>query len=428
MKWIKSNIAFNTMWMFADKIYGMGLSLLVGVWIARYLGPENYGIFGYATAFTAIFVTLGSLGINGLIVKDFISNQYNQSTILGSVAAIQFAGGIMALLLCLTLNSYLNSTNEMAYLLTSILSLQTIFRSFEVLKYWFESQVQYKYIVWAENFALTISAVLKLAIVFNNGTLVDLAYVFVLESFAIVVFTIFIYIHSNGDIKSWRLNLVYISQVVKNGWWLTGTSTMYVIYQKIDQILLGHFLSGDSLGVYIAALRISEMWYFIPSAIVFSLFPELMRTRSSSAQVYLFKIQQLYSFVFYLSIMILVFIYFASESIVYLLYGYKFKEAANLLTIQAITGIFVSMSWITGRWMISENLQSLLLPFTFVGLVFNLVLNLVVIPIYGNIGAAYSALATQIFIFLIHLWHAKTRANATAMLKSPMLIFKIKRV
>ena len=58
----------NTGWLFADRILRLGVGLWVGIWTARYLGPEQFGLFNYSIAFVALFSVFATLGLDGIVV------------------------------------------------------------------------------------------------------------------------------------------------------------------------------------------------------------------------------------------------------------------------------------------------------------------------------------------------------------------------
>ena len=62
----------NIGWLFFDKVLRMGVGLLVGVWVARYLGPEKYGLFNFAAAFVGMFIAVSGLGLQSIVVRDIV--------------------------------------------------------------------------------------------------------------------------------------------------------------------------------------------------------------------------------------------------------------------------------------------------------------------------------------------------------------------
>lgn len=75
----------NTTWLFADKILQLGLSLVVGLWVARYLQPEKFGLLNYAIATAGLFAPIASLGLGSIVIRDLSRNSSNKEEILGTV-------------------------------------------------------------------------------------------------------------------------------------------------------------------------------------------------------------------------------------------------------------------------------------------------------------------------------------------------------
>jgi PST family polysaccharide transporter len=141
----------NLAWLLTDQILQMALGLLVGVWVARYLGPEQFGILNYAIAFVSLFSSVATMGLGTLVVRDIARNPDCKEETLGTAFAIQFVGGIITLLLTVTVISVLNPNDSLTRWLVGIIAAGTIFQSFETINFWFQSQVQSKYTIVAKN-------------------------------------------------------------------------------------------------------------------------------------------------------------------------------------------------------------------------------------------------------------------------------------
>jgi O-antigen/teichoic acid export membrane protein len=86
----------NIGWLFFDKTLRMGVGLFVGVWVTRYLGPEQFGLFNFATAFTALFGAVATLGLQGIVVRDIVNDPSCKEETLGTAALLHLIGGTLA--------------------------------------------------------------------------------------------------------------------------------------------------------------------------------------------------------------------------------------------------------------------------------------------------------------------------------------------
>lgn len=146
-------ILANTGWLFVDKILRMGVGLLVGVWVARYLGPEQFGLYNYALSFVALFSAFATLGLDGIVVRDIVRDPSYKNEILGTAFILKLLGGISTLILAVGAVSLLRPHDNLTRWLVGIIAAGTIFQAFDVIDFWFQSQVQSKYTVYAKNVA-----------------------------------------------------------------------------------------------------------------------------------------------------------------------------------------------------------------------------------------------------------------------------------
>jgi PST family polysaccharide transporter len=169
-------IVANIGWLFADRILRMGVGLLVGVWVARYLGVQQFGVFNYATAFVALFSTLSTLGLDAIVVRSIVREPEKRTEILGTAFWLKLFGGLAALVLAVSSIILVRHDDQLTISLVAILSSVGIFQAFDTIDLWFQSQVQSKYTVIAKNTAFVITALVKVALISFNAPLIAFAW------------------------------------------------------------------------------------------------------------------------------------------------------------------------------------------------------------------------------------------------------------
>jgi O-antigen/teichoic acid export membrane protein len=197
---------------------------------------------------------------------------------------------------------------------------------------------------------------------------------------------------------------------------------------KIDQIMVGEIIGNKGLGIFSAAVRLSEITYFIPVVICSSLFPSIIKTHARNIQEYKYKLQQLYDLLVGISISLVIFISLFSKYIVVMIYGNEFIAASSVLVVHIWTCLFVYVGFASGQQLVVENLIPLGLYRTIMGVVINVILNFIFIPMWGIIGGALSTLFTQIFVSWVSLcFYKKTRDMFWMILNSfnPMRLIKV---
>jgi O-antigen/teichoic acid export membrane protein len=185
--------------------------------------------------------------------------------------------------------------------------------------------------------------------------------------------------------------------LLKDSWPLILSGLAVMIYMKIDQVMLQEMIGSEAVGLYSAAVRISEAWYFIPMVISSSLFPAIVNAKKQSEELYYARLQRLYDLMVWISIAIALPMTFLSDWVIKLLYGTEYSQAGSVLMIHIWAGVFVSLGVITGKIVIVNNQQKNSVYSTFLGLFLNIFLNYIIIPIYGIKGAAFTTLISQIF-------------------------------
>lgn len=162
----------NTSWLVADKVLRMGISLFVGVWVARYLGPEQFGLYNYAIAFVSLFSTFSALGLNQIIVRNIVLEPSYKDETLGTAFIIKLIGGIAILPLAVGTVAFLRPEENLPQWLVGIAALGMIFRAFEVVDFWFQSQTQSKYSVLAQNAAFILANLVKVVLLQMKAPLI----------------------------------------------------------------------------------------------------------------------------------------------------------------------------------------------------------------------------------------------------------------
>ncbi|WP_442763325.1 flippase [Malikia spinosa] len=385
----------NTGWLFADKILRMGMGLLVGVWVARYLGPEQFGLFNYVTAIVALFTAIATLGLNNIVVRDLVKHPEDADATLGTACLLQLIGGVLATGAAVVAVSVMRPDDATARLMVAIVGSAMVFKASDVIRYWFEARVQSKYTVWVENAAFLIFAAIKVWLILAAAPLLAFVWIVLAEAALVAALLLLIYTQQGNRLGAWRCHYARAKTLLHDSWPLILSGLAAMLYMRIDQIMLGQMLGNEAVGIYSAAVRISEVWYFIPTMITASVFPSIIKARSENQKIYYQRIQKLLELMMVLALSLAIPISLTADWIMTILYGEGYSESAQILIIHIWTGIFVFSGVAGGRWFIAENLQKYTLYRTLAGGAVNLSLNYLLIPQYGPIGSAWASVISQ---------------------------------
>lgn len=395
---LKNNTGFmkyfkNTSWLFGEKILRMIVGLFVGIWVARYLGPERFGLFSYAQSFVGLFTVIATLGLDSIVIRELIHDKYHKDALLGTVFWLKLFGAILVLL---TLAAAVNFTSNDTYTnsLVFIIASATVFQCFNVIDFYYQAKVMGKYIVYANVISLLVSSIVKIVLILYKAPLIAFAWAITFDSIVLAMGYLFFYLknHSLFTIQHLTFNKKMALSLLKDSWPLILSGMVIAIYMRIDQIMIKDMLGNEAVGQYAAAVRISEAWYFIPMVIASSVFPAIINAKKISEELYYARLQKLYDLMVWLSIAVALPMTFLSDFIIHLLYGEAYSEAVNVLIIHIWTGVFVFLGVASGKWFTAENLQMLAFWRTFYGMLFNVIFNFFMIPKYGIQGAAIATL------------------------------------
>ncbi len=384
----------NTSWLFTESILRLIVGLFVGVYVARYLGPGNFGIFSYTLAFVALFGAVSKLGLDSIAVRELVNHPDKRDVYLGTffwlkVVGALFTLGILGIAIQFTSND--STTNLYIFIIASGL----LFQSFEVVDFYFKSKVLSKYVSICKLTQLALSSLLKLYLVFIKADLFWFVLVILIDYVTLAVSFTFSYWQQKLGLFFRYFEFSIAKEMLKNSWPLILSGIAIMIYMRIDQVMIKGMLNETAVGLYSAAVKLSEVWYFVPVVITNSLFPAVLNAKKKSEALYYERLQRLYDLMVWLALVVAIPMTFFSRYLVVLLYGQAFREASNVLAIHIWTGVFVALGVASSNWFISENLQNLCLYLTAGGAVINVVLNYIFIPTYGIIGAAIASLIAQ---------------------------------
>lgn len=407
----------NLSWLFADRMLQFTVGLGVSIWVSRYLGPAQFGTFSYAIAVVSLFGTFASLGLRSVVIRELLQKPTLKTTILGSAFVLLLFSGILSVLASL-LFAYL--TDQRILLLVGIIAVGLLFQSMQSAAFYFEAHLQSKYLAYANNSAYLLASSLKVLLILTHAPLFAFGAVSALEIVFSSVMLVFLYqkVHTLR-IWKWRFSKLTAQSLLNNSYPIILTSLMIVIYTRTDQMMIRHYLSEREVGYYAAAIRLSEVWYFVPMLVQSSLFPSLIKFNETSSPQNRAKRQAYFSLMTVFSYLIAIPTSLLAKPIISILYGQAFMPSAIILSISIWTLPFVSLGVARNAMLVANNQTKLPLFFTTCGALLNVGLSIMLVPRMGALGAGLSTLVSQVVssylssFFLpstIHLGLEMTRA------------------
>jgi len=384
----------NTSWLIGERIFRMAMGLCVGIYVARYLGPVDFGLLTFAVSFVGLFHTLSTLGIDSIIVRELVKSPEQTDTLLGT-AILMKLGGVLLMWLFILAALPFTSSDAGTKTLVAIIAFAVLFQAFNVIDLNYQAQVRSKYVVHAQLVQVTLSSIARLLLIWWKASLVWFACTFLLDAVFLAGALLYLYKKNTGEVHRWTWDRSIAKGLLLDGWPLILTGMAISIYMKIDQVMIKEILGAREVGFYAAALKISEAWYFVPAAITTSIFPAILEAKKNDAIKYTNRMQSIYDGLIWLGLLVAIPTTFLSPHIIGLLYGQPYSDSAGILAIHIWSGVFVCYGVVKGKWEVAENMQKISMICTLTGMVFNVCANLVLIPRYSAIGAAYATLISQ---------------------------------
>lgn len=415
-------IAGNTAWLFVDKILRAIGELTIGIWVARYLGPEQFGLLNYAIAFVSMFSAFSTLGLNKIVVRDIVQVPTDKDEILGTAFGLRLLSGLGIAAIAIALILVLRPGETAIHWLVGFAAIALALQASEVVSFWFQSQVQAKQDIFARSSAYLITSAAKVGLIFARASVYAFGIVALLETFIRSVGLGVVYVFTGQPLLSWKFNLKRAKILLASSWPLILSGIAVTVYMRIDQIMLGQMIGDDAVGIYSAAVKLSESWYFIPVAIASSTFPMILQAKSSSQDQYHHRIRGLFRFTIRLTYLIVLSMTLLANPLISFTFGQTYIEASVVLSIHIWSGLFVSLGVIRELWMAAENLLNYSFLTTLLGAIINVVMNFFLIPQYESIGAAVATLISYFCAaFLACFFIPKTRPIAYIMTSALLL-------
>lgn len=400
----------NTGWLFIGKILGMIASFFVGAYVARYLGPSQYGLLVYASSFVGLFSIFSSLGINSVLSRELISHPEQKEELLGSSFLIKMIGSIISIIL-IVVSLFFIKADWLTNTLIIISALSFIFNAFGIIDIYFQTQVLAKNVVRVQIVSLIITSILKLLFIYFGFGLISFAIVSLISGIITAIGLIFIYKKMSFQLLKWRWNKSLIKMLIQSSWPLLLSGIASTIYLKIDQVMIKNMISNEASGLYAISAKLSTIWYFIPEIICTSLFPAIINAKRTSNYIYKKRLINLFLLLTMISTSIVIFVFLFSSPIINIIFGNAYAGAYNILRVYIWSTIPIFLIIPIANYLIIENQIKINLWATLGGAIFNILLNLVLIPKYNVIGAAIATLIsyTSVIFIMIFLIKIKNR-------------------
>lgn len=420
-RFLKNATVKNAGWLIFGKVAQMLISLVVGLLTARYLGPSNYGLINYALAYTAFFMAFCTLGINSVLVKEFIDHPEQEGKIIGSSLLLRAISSFLSAGVIVCIVSIIEADEITTIVVTALCSISLLFNIFETFNYWFQSRLQSKVTTIVTLIAYIVTSLYKILLLVFGKSVEWFAFANTLDYICLGILLLICYKKYGGAKLSFSKSVS--KRILSKSVHFILPSLMVSIYGYADKFMLKHMLNEAEVGYYSTATAICTMWCFVLTAIIDSLYPSIMEAYKSDKKLFERRNRQLYAIVFYVSVVVSTLFCVFGELIVWLLYGNDYLPSVAPLRVITWYTAFSYLGVARNAWIVCEDKQKYLKYIYVSAAIINVILNLVFIPIWNATGAAVASLITQIITTIVIPFFIKDiRRNSVLMIEG--IIFK----
>lgn len=405
-----NNYINNSIWILAEKASRIISGILVGVLVARFLGKEQFGIISYALSVISIFTVFSTLGLDGIVVRELITEKKKKYDIIGTTFWLRFIGSFLVVIAS-TYYSFMRDPSDRTWIVF-LVSIAVVFQSFSVIDFYFQSEVKGKYNAITQIITLIISAIVKLVLIYLEAPLSWFASMVMLEAILTAINQLVFYKQNQQEVSQWKFSLSEAKRLLSHSWPIIISAFMQMIYQQADKILIARYLQDMGMvGQYSAATRISEASFFIPVALSAALFPGIINNRENKP-LQLKRLTQIYSLMIWSALIISIGGYLLGDWVIVFLYKDGFPLAPEIFKIHIWITIPVFFGTAWGSWLLALNKQKLITIYQVLVLIFILALEMYMIPKYGIKGAAYSVVFSYLLSLLAIIFVYKPKESA----------------
>jgi len=397
-RWILSHEGFkryfsNTGWMFLGQFFYLGVSFFVGALIARYLGPEKYGLVSYVVAFAGLFGFIGSLGVDGILNRELVSHPEKKDELLGTSFRLKIIGGGIAFLIASIFAFIFNGLNSLTSWLIIMFSASFLFQAPNVITTFFYSQVKAKENIKVQIISALISAALKVTLIIFGGGIISLLIIYIFDYIWQAILLVKLYNIQGFKILYWKFKSELAKSLWRDSWPLMLSSVASFVYLRIDQVMIGKIMGESAVGIYAASVKITEVFYFLPIIICGSLFPAIVNARNTNLKVYYRRLKNLYRLTGSLGFLVTLVIALLAQPLISFIFGAAYLAAVPVLQIYIWSSIGLFLGVVVSNQLMAENRTKIIFIINFSAMAINVVLNIILIPKLGLVGAALSTLS-----------------------------------
>lgn len=386
----------NVYWAVLGKVVGILNQLLVGIMVARYLGPEQFGLMNYVLSYVMLFSVLATFGLDGIEIREMSKTNADKNAIMGTAFGLRLGFSLFTIVLIfLTLLRF--ESDPYTFVMVMVFSLSLVCFSFNVIRNYFTSIILNEYVVKTEMSRSVVGALIKVALLLCHCSLTWFIVASTFDFMLVAGGYVFSYRKKVGALRDWKFDTGIAKSLMHASFPLLLSGTAIIIYQKINAVMIRNMLDNAAVGQFSVAAKIIELGVFVPMIVAQTVTPLLVKAHQEDPVRYLQKRQQFMDIMVWSSVAMAAIICLLAAPAIRILFGAEYVAAIPVLQILAWKTVFIALQSASGVMILVENLQRWVVIRNLVGLVVSVVVNYLLIPVWGIVGSAIAAVLTMAF-------------------------------
>ena len=416
----------NTSWVLIGQIVRLLVSFISTALTNRYLGPANVGIINYSASYISFFTSLVSLGLNGVIIYEFVNNRHQEGKILGTAMLLRFFTGIVSVFAFMGIMFTINGNEQLLIEVAFLQSVQLPFLCLDTINYWYQSNLNSKFTTAAHTTAYVLTTLYRIVLIITKQDVVWFAFAAAFDFIILGVFYFLLY--QKHKVQKLGFSWDVAKRLLRNCLPFILANIMVVIYGKMDTIMIKHLLDGTAeavdtqVGLYTTVIAHCGIIGFIPIAILDSGRPIIAEAKNQGEEQFRLRFTQIAAGIIWICFLYSAFITLFSKHVIWLLDGEKYLGANVCLKIAVWYTSFSYLGSAKNFWLVCEDKKRFVFIFSCIGAICNLIMNFIMIPIWGINGAAIATLSTQILTnFIFPLFFKATKGYSRCIFDALLL-------
>lgn len=401
----KTKVIRNLLWAVIGKVVTLLGSLLVGIFVARYLGPEQYGLMNYVVSYVALFQVFASFGLDNIEIREEAkckgigehgrTPSAEANTILGTAFGLKLIFAAITMILVITTAWFFEADTFTKWMIT-LYSLSMIMQTFSVIRNYFTSIVWNEYIVKTEISRTLIGAGIKVVLLLLHAPLVWFIAATLFDTVLIAGGYLLSYRKKIASPRLWVFNKATAKYLIKEAFPLLLSGAAVIIYQRIDQVMIGNMIDKEAVGYFSVATAFVSVLMFIPITMTDTYMPIISNLWHTDKEKYKHQNQQFMNITVWGTLLCSIGVCLLSYPLIRYTFGEQYLPAVSILQVLAFKAVSVAFSNVAGRMIVAEGLQKWTILRDTTGCVVCVLLNYLLLPRFGVIAAAWIAIASNL--------------------------------